>query len=100
MSNFEAAGDDARAHTFYAAHFTEREISAALAAADPLQSFCGKYAAKEAVMKADASRMTSALRDIEILTDASGKPHCAGVALSISHTPLFAVAVAVALHKR
>ncbi|MDX9803548.1 MAG: holo-ACP synthase [Dehalococcoidales bacterium] len=75
-------------------------------------SLAGRFAAKEAVLKAiNSSQLTCNWREIEILASASGRPllkihgnmasaykekRCQGIDVSISHCRDYAVAVAVA----
>jgi holo-[acyl-carrier protein] synthase len=91
--------------------FTPREIGAGASRADA-EHFAGRFAAKEAVMKAlGAGRAGVGWQEIEITTDAFGKPgvHLSGRAaemadrlgvrswqLAISHSRLVAIAHALA----
>jgi phosphopantetheine--protein transferase-like protein len=86
---------DYREDRFYADNFSAREISYCILQADPVASFAGKFAAKEAVIKADNSYKSVAFSEIEILNDNSGQPVFEGFALSISHAGSYAVSVAV-----
>ena len=88
--------------------FTEAEQTAANAKADPAESYAGRFAAKEAVLKAFGTGLGGAeLTEIEVLNDAAGRPvlHLYGKAeaclaacgaarahVSISHTKTHAIA--------
>ena len=107
---------------FIAANFTQNEIERCLASPDTPSSFAGRWAAKEAVVKALSSCSTGTqnlwksagapLRDIEVLPGNSAAPvvtlsgHAKAVAealgvgtikVSISHSDEYAVAQAVAI---
>jgi len=106
---------------FITRNFTDSEIDYCLHAADPAASFAGRWAAKEAIVKAisnssvDTSPLfpdaAAALKDAEILKGASGAPvvnltgHCkkafdalglSSIKVSISHSGEFALAQATA----
>ena len=75
--------------------FTPAEVSYAAARRRKEESLAGRFAAKEAFMKASGRRLT--FRDIEVLSD-SGKPYIMyhGVRhddVSISHERSYAVSV-------
>jgi len=92
---------------FAARVFTPAERDYCLAAADPVQRFAGRFAAKEAVAKALGTSLSWG--DVEILADGSGKPvvrllnqaavRADGrrVIVSISHCRTYAVAYAIAV---
>ena len=89
--------DDYREHSFYQDHFTPAEIAHCVRQRDVRASFCGTWAAKEAILKAGLVPMGEApLRTIEISRDEVGRPTYPRCAISISHTPLTAVAVCFA----
>ena len=89
--------------------FTEREIEYCSGRKKPHQSFAGRFAAKEAVMKAIGTGLSSGIRwkDIEILNDERGRPYVilhgrakemAGnlkIDISISHSDTCAAAVCI-----
>lgn len=83
---------------FYRQNFSEKEISYCLAQPDPWQSFAGRFAAKEAIVKADNLYREYSFAQIEIEQDKSGKPYFRNFVLSISHNEKYAVAVAVTLY--
>ena len=86
--------------------FTVNERSHCLSLARPAEGFAGRWCAKEAVVKALTPFARVAIRDVEILVGADGRPLvrlapqaliddiC--VVVSISHTASVAVAVAAA----
>jgi holo-[acyl-carrier protein] synthase len=86
---------DFREDAFYKRNFSQKEISYCLLQPDPLQSFAGKFAAKEAIVKADNSYKSVPFFQIEIDTDDNGKPYFMNFSLSISHTDNLAIAVAI-----
>lgn len=87
--------DDFREDAFYKQNFSESEISYCLLRPNQLQSFAGKFAAKEAIVKADGSFKNVAFNQIEINNDREGRPYFNNFLLSISHTDDLAVAIAV-----
>lgn len=88
---------DYRTDTFYRRNFTDREFAHCIEKADPLESFTGIWAAKEAILKAGGAMRADngELANIEILYDSSGAPNYAGCLLSISHEADIAVAVCI-----
>jgi phosphopantetheine--protein transferase-like protein len=90
---------DYRTDTFYRRNFTDREFAHCIEKADPLESFTGIWAAKEAILKAGAAPRSDngELANIEIQYDPSGAPNYAGCLLSISHEADIAVAVCIRL---
>ena len=59
---------------------------------------CGRFAAKEAIMKVLENTKKIAFTDIEILNDAEGMPYCINypeIKISISHEKKFTIAVAL-----
>ncbi len=91
--------EDIRAHEFYRTTFTQREISHCLLNGDAISSLAGRYAAKEAIIKADARYANVPLDQIEITTNANGAPIFPGFLISISHAAGVAVAVAIRLSR-
>jgi len=89
--------DDFRKDDFYRQNFSEKEISYCLMQPNPAESFAGRFAAKEAVVKADNSYRNTPFNKIEIENGAGGRPRFKNFSLSISHADGFAVAVAVCL---
>ena len=94
IQNFPKS-DDYRTEPFYNNTFSQREISYCITQNEPLDSFAGKYAAKEALKKADSMIMNVPYNQIEVLNDSNGKPFYEGFTLSISHSGKYAVCVAV-----
>ncbi len=59
---------------------------------------CGRFAVKEAIMKALPNTKKYNFLDFEILTDIKGKPYCTNlknVEISISHEKKYTMAVAI-----
>lgn len=94
VSNFNMV-EDFREDTFYKQNFSDKEISYCLLQPNILQSFTGKFAAKEAIIKADNYYKEFNFNKIEILNLGSGKPFFNDFELSISHTNHLAIAVAI-----
>lgn len=86
---------DYRKDEFYKSVFSEKEISYCVIKKNPQESFAGKFAAKEALIKVDNSLASLPLNQIEIINDEDGKPFFNGFNLSISHSNGFAVGVAL-----
>jgi phosphopantetheine--protein transferase-like protein len=89
---------------FYLEHFTDAEIAYCLRRPEPKLSFCGIWAAKEAVIKCCERMPAFYPKQIEVLHDAAGRPRLKiegwdqgahQLALSISHASPNAVAVCV-----
>ena len=89
---------DYRSHPFYEDNFTAAEISFCIRQPNVRASFCGSWAAKEAILKAGvADAPAGHLKAIEILRDDAGRPLHPGCSISISHTARTAVAVCTAM---
>jgi phosphopantetheine--protein transferase-like protein len=88
---------DYRSDPFYRANFTPAEIAHCICQEDARQSFCGLWAAKEAILKTAAdSEKPMDLGAISIVHEASGRPDFPGGDLSISHDGDACVAVFLA----
>jgi phosphopantetheine--protein transferase-like protein len=88
---------DYRSDPFYSSNFTPAEIAHCICQEDARQSFCGLWAAKEAILKTAAdSEKPMDLGAISIVHEASGRPDFAGGDLSISHDGDVCVAVFLA----
>jgi len=100
--------------TFVRRVFTTAEIAYCSQGKQSVQHYTGRWAAKEAILKALGTGWASGItwRDVEILNEPSGKPYVkltggaaqiakekkiAGVQISISHCTTHAVAFAVAV---
>lgn len=86
--------DDFRESSFYTENFSLREFSYCLLKADPYKSFAGKFAAKEAIVKANNEFKNRSFKEIEILNDEHGKPYFNNFSISISHEDDYAIAIA------
>lgn len=97
---------------FIERNFTEAEITYCSAHPEPLTAFAGKWAAKEAIIKALCSKEESkpawlcgpggSLKAVEVLASASGAPQASingearpDIKLSISHSGSYAIAFAI-----
>jgi phosphopantetheine--protein transferase-like protein len=90
---------------FYRATFTDAEIAYCLLQDQPVQHFAARWCAKEALKKCDATYLQADLRAVEVALTANGAPYLCAVrgnertslpfAVSLSHTPVVAVAVVV-----
>lgn len=98
VSNFKKVLDY-REDNFYKQNFTDKEISHTLLQPDVLQSFAGKFAAKEAIVKANNTFLNLPFNQIEILYNDEGKPSFQNLHISISHSDDTAIAVAVLIAK-
>ena len=83
--------------------FNEEEITYAKNKKFPAQHYAARFAAKEAIYKAFGDAQTLSWKDMTILNDENGKPHCrlknkdlkGKILISISHTKNYAVANAI-----
>lgn len=83
--------------------FTKEEIEYAKKHRYPNQHFAGRFAAKEAVLKAIGDNAHVNWKDIKITNDKNGKPVCRftkrnfkhKILISLSHTQNYAVANAI-----
>ena len=97
--DIESAGNlpratDFRREDFYKMNFSPQEIAYCILQADPYSSFAGLFAAKEALIKADASLRQVSFNQIVIGHTPEGRPVYPGFTLSIAHSDGVAVAVA------
>ena len=75
--------------------FTDKEISYAERFLNRSERLAGRFAAKEAIIKATGKKIP--MNKIEVLNDKEGRPYSniPGVRLSISHEKEYAVAIAL-----
>ena len=80
--------------------FSKSEIDYCFSKSNPYLSLCGKFSAKESIIKVFGGNLS--FNEIEILNDKDGKPYVRikgkvadNIKISISHTKSYAVAVAV-----
>ena len=92
--NFEIPVDF-RENSFYRENFTANEIAYCLLQSEPVLSFAGLFAAKEAVVKAENSLIGKPFNLIEIQHTAQGKPYYRDFLISISHSRETAIAIAL-----
>jgi len=93
ISNFPAV-EDYRTDPFYKSLFSDKEISYCIIQNNPLESFAGKFAAKEAMIKIDNTLAAIEKNKIEIRNTENGRPIVNGFEISITHSEGYAVAVA------
>jgi phosphopantetheinyl transferase (holo-ACP synthase) len=86
---------DFRSAEFYQLNFAAGEIAYCILQTDPYSSFTGLFAAKEAIVKADAFFRGRPFNTLKIDHTPEGKPLFPGFGLSISHAGGLAVAVAI-----
>jgi phosphopantetheine--protein transferase-like protein len=86
---------DYRADVFYTANFTDAEIAYSILQPNPLATFAGLFAAKEAIVKADNAYLKIPFNKIAINHIASGKPVFNQFSISIAHANEYATAVAI-----
>ena len=86
---------DFRSAEFYQLNFAPGEIAYCILQPDPYSSFTGLFAAKEAIVKADAFFRGRPFNTLKIDHTPEGKPLFPGFGLSISHAGGLAVAVAI-----
>jgi phosphopantetheine--protein transferase-like protein len=86
---------DFREDAFYKMNFAPSEIAYCILQPDPLASFAGLFAAKEALVKADNTYKGYTFNSIVIDHLPSGKPLHKDFQLSISHTKEMAIAIAM-----
>lgn len=87
--------NDFREHPFYQMNFSAAEIAYCILQPQPLASFAGLFAAKEAIVKANNNLRSIPFHQLVIDHLPGGKPVHANFQLSISHTGQLAVAVAI-----
>ena len=86
--------DDFRESSFYIDNFSSKEFSYCLTSTNPYRSFAGKFAAKEAIVKANNQFKDKKFKEIEILHDQNGKPVFENFLITISYTDELVVACA------
>lgn len=83
---------------FYTDNFTRAEIAYCSSRKNPKSCFAGRFAAKEAIIKANKKHISTKFSDIEISVAENGQPLFEDMSLSISHLNLdgiqFSTAVA------
>ncbi len=75
--------------------YTKNEIRYAMKLSRPFETLAGKFAAKEAIIKATGKKIP--FNEIEILNRADGAPftNIANVKISVSHEKEYATAIAI-----
>ena len=90
---------------FYSSSFTSLEIAYCLLRDHPRMHFAGRWCAKEALKKCQPNLMQEEMGHLEVVSNqeappflrhyVNGEPISLPFALSISHTPLFAIAIVI-----
>lgn len=79
--------------------YTKKEIEYCFIKQNPYPSLCGRFCAKEAVIKATSGSLS--FKEIEIINDKNGKPAVfingskSDIKISLSHSKQYAAAVAI-----
>jgi phosphopantetheine--protein transferase-like protein len=79
---------------FYKLKFTPEEIAYCVSKDNPKQTFAGLYSCKEALIKCDNELQWDS---INVSYDENGKPQFGNYSISISHSGLYSVAIAIKL---
>ena len=80
--------------------YTKKEVEYCFIKQNPYPSLCGRFCAKEAVIKVTSDSLS--FKEIEIINDKKGKPVVfingkkSDIKISLSHSKKYAAAVAVA----
>ena len=99
IQRIDAFKDFEKNKVFYEKVFTKAEIDYCMGRKDYKSCFCGKFCAKEAVIKTLDEAIP--IRDIEVLNMASGKPYVKiksvekDIKISLSHSKDSCVGVAI-----
>jgi phosphopantetheine--protein transferase-like protein len=101
------AAADYWAEEFYRNSFSPAEIAYCVLQRNPPMHFAARWCAKEALRKCDPAFLGEPLAAVELVHDGQGRPHLRRVAdaagqilpfaVSVSHTPVLAVATVVKL---
>lgn len=86
---------DFREDTFYVMNFAPVEIAYCILQPNPVASFAGLFAVKEAIVKTDAAYAGRLFNTIIIDHLGNGKPVHPSFQLSISHTATVAIGIAI-----
>ncbi len=85
---------------FYIDNFSKREIAYCSSKQNPKSCFSGRFAAKEAIVKADNSYLNTNFPDIEIKVSSEGAPLFEGMDISISHLNVGDIRLSTAIAKK
>jgi holo-[acyl-carrier protein] synthase len=80
--------DDFFADQFYIDNFSKSEIAYCSSKDNPKSCFAGRFAAKEAIVKANKDFLNTKFSNIEITVAENGQPLFEGMNISISHIKL------------
>lgn len=85
---------------FYIDNFSKKEIAYCSSKQNPKSCFCGRFAAKEAIVKADNTFLDINFSDIEIKVSSKGAPLFEGMDISISHLNVGDIRLSTAIAKK
>jgi phosphopantetheine--protein transferase-like protein len=94
IENFDFP-EDVRNDTFYKNTFSPKEIDYALQRVSPRATFTALFSLKESIVKADNTLIGRPFNEIEISHTVQGKPFRAGFSLSVSHSDVHVVSIAI-----
>jgi len=92
--------NDFFSHQFYKDNFSTQEIGYCSSKSNPRCCFTGRFAAKEAIIKADNSYMNKPFSEIEVKISENGQPLFQGFNLSISHVNLGENGISIAVAQK
>jgi len=89
--------DDFIEDQFYIDNFSKSEISYCSSKDNPKSCFTGRFAAKEAIVKANNNYLNTKFSDIEISVGKNGEPLFKGMEISISNTKINEIELSTAI---
>jgi phosphopantetheine--protein transferase-like protein len=89
--------DDYNEDQFYIDNFSKSEIAYCSSKDNPKSCFSGRFAAKEAIVKANNNYLNTKFSDIEISVGKNGEPLFEGMELSISHVQINGIELSTAV---
>jgi len=92
--------NDFHSHQFYKDNFSKREIGYCSSKKDPRSCFSGRFAAKEAIVKADNTYRCKPFSELEIEISKNGRPIFRDFNLSISHNKLGDNSLSIAIAQK
>jgi phosphopantetheine--protein transferase-like protein len=92
--------DDFFNDQFYIDNFSKSEIAYCSSKENPKSCFAGRFAAKEAIVKANKDYLSTKFSNIEINVGENGEPLFEGMNISISHIKLNEVELSTAVAQK
>ena len=92
--------DDFFDDQFYTDNFSKSEIGYCSSKENPLSCFAGRFAAKEAIVKANTDYINTRFSNIEITVGENGEPLFEGMNISISHISLNEIELSTAVAQK